>query len=408
MKSLLLELESRAAPDLLTVTIDSHTRLKHFATAEATLARNPGHLNGYPLVAHGWGRGRELNESVKVPLEVRHGSPDARELLAVSLASGIASFEGGGISYNLPYAKDVPLQESLEAWRQVDSLCGVFAEHGVIVDREMFGTLTAVLVPPSISLAISVLEAVLAAREGVRCVSIAYPQGGEALQDIAALHSIPLLAERYLPESVETFSVLHQYMGVFPKGRSVADALILYGGLVGRIGGAAKIITKTNHEAYGIPDTRANVEGMRVTEAACSSFLDFVQVDQERVALERDWILCEVAELVEPLLACDDLVAAICRAFANGSLDVPFSASRHARSAVIPARDTRGAIRYRDCGSLPFSEATRKRQAQSLSGTNSDPDGLKVIESITADINYFAAHDVSKGEPLPQLLQEAS
>lgn len=54
----------------------------------------------------------------------------------------------GGIGYNLPYSKNVSLSDSLFAWNQVDATCGVLAEAGVVIDRELFGTLTAVLIPP--------------------------------------------------------------------------------------------------------------------------------------------------------------------------------------------------------------------------------------------------------------------
>jgi methylaspartate mutase epsilon subunit len=391
MRSLLQQLEAGAAPDLLPVTIDSHTRLRHFDVAATTLRTSPSNLNGYPLVSHGWQRGRELNACVRAPLQIRHGSPDARDLFAVAIASGITAFEGGGISYNLPYCKNVPLPVSLEAWREVDAACGTLARAGVIVDRELFGTLTAVLVPPSLSLAITLLEAVLAAREGVRCLSIAYPQGGALAQDVAALRAIPRLARRYLPPTVEVFPVLHQFMGVFPRNRDKADALILYGGLTGRLGGAAKIITKTNQEAYGIPDVEANIAGIRTTRLATSDLLDFVRVDQSQVQQEQQWIESEVDELVEPILAADDTATAIAQAFAAGTLDIPFSASIHAHSQVTPQRDSTGAIRYLEAGALPFGRSTLQRHARLLGACPGHHDApTQAIESMLRDINYFA------------------
>ena len=393
MRSLLQQLEAGAAPDLLPVTIDSHTRLRHFDVAAATLRTSPSNLNGYPLVSHGWQRGRELNACVQAPLEIRHGSPDARDLFAVAIASGITSFEGGGIAYNLPYCKDVPLAVSLEAWREVDAACGTLARAGVIVDRELFGTLTAVLVPPSLSIAITLLEAILAAREGVRCLSIAYPQGGALAQDVAALRAIPRLARRYLPDTVEVFPVLHQFMGVFPRARARADALIRYGGLVGCLGGAAKIITKTHQEAFGIPDVEANIAGIRTTRLATSDLLDFVRVDQEQVEEEQQWIESEVDELVQPILAADDTAAAIAHAFAAGTLDIPFSASIHAYSHVTPQRDSAGAIRYLEVGALPFGRATLQRHARLLGTCPERHDAsAQAITSMLRDINYFADH----------------
>ncbi|MCT6736583.1 hypothetical protein [Rhodococcus qingshengii] len=388
MRALLQELEATADPDILTLTIDSHTRLKRFDSALRSLNTAPETLNGYPLVTHGWQRGRDLNESVEAPLEIRHGSPDARRLFDVSIASGITSFEGGGISYNLPYSKDVALQYSLEAWQGVDRHCGDLATHGVIVDRELFGTLTAVLVPPSISLAVSVIEAVLAAREGVKCISIAYPQGGELYQDVAALRAIPILAKRYLPGDVDVFPVLHEFMGAFPRQRSSSEELILYGAFIARVGGAAKLITKTHQESLGIPDAQANAEGLRLAKLANSSLLQFFTVDDERTQRELGWIVDEVAELVGPLLARPDLIGAVIEAFADGALDIPFSASRHARSAVIPRRDSSGAIRYHDSGALPFSATVRSRHRDLLDADNSVARG-SLAADLKRDISYF-------------------
>ncbi|MFD3586383.1 methylaspartate mutase [Streptomyces sp. NPDC058683] len=399
MKALLTTLEAEAAPDILTLTIDSHTRLKRFEEALRTLNRRPTDLNGYPLVAHGWRRGREINELLAAPLEIRHGSPDARTLFDVSAASGITSFEGGGISYNLPYSKAVPLAESLAAWHDVDRRCGELAEHGVVIDRELFGTLTAVLVPPSISLAISVLEAVLAARAGVRCISVAYPQGGHLAQDVAALRSIPVLAERYLPADVTVHAVLHEFMGVFPRERGNAEDLILYGALVARLGGASKLITKTHQEAYGIPDTTANVEGLRLADRANSVLLDFITVDQDQVAREQEWILAEVADLVDPLLDRADLTDAIVEAFAQGLLDIPFSASRYAGSALIPRRDGTGAIRYRSAGKLPFSASNLRRNEELLQAVDGPEPGFDALmQGLTDDINHFR-HVFREEEP---------
>ncbi|MFF2148172.1 methylaspartate mutase [Kitasatospora sp. NPDC058190] len=391
MLGLLRELEP-ARPDILSVTIDSHTRLKKFATAEALLGGNPADLNGYPLVAHGWQRGRELVESVSVPLEVRHGSPDGRDLFAVTIASGISSFEGGGIGYNLPYSKDVPLSRSLRDWQQVDALCGRLAQDGVVVDRELFGTLTAVLMPPSISLAVLLLEAAAAAREGVKCISPAYPQGGEVHQDIAALRAIRSLARRYLPADVEVYPVLHGFMGAFPRTPEFANALILHGGLVARLGGAAKVINKTAQEAYGIPDAAANASGISLTRLGASDLFDFVTVDEARVAEEQYWVEREVAEIIEPVLGAADLLDGIEAAFRAGRLDIPFSASIHAHSRVVPGRDRTGAIRYADCGALPLSAASRRFHAERLRAPEGTPP-RSLIDAVTSDIYYFLAKE---------------
>jgi methylaspartate mutase epsilon subunit len=392
MRALLAGLERDAAPDLLTLTIDSHTRLLQFDSVARVLAADPGQLNGYPLVTHGWRRGRELAAAVRAPLQVRHGSPDPRPLFAVTVAAGITSFEGGGIGYNVPYAKTVPIRHSLRAWREVDRRAGELAADGLIVDREFFGTLTGVLVPPAIALSVALIEAVLAAAQGVRCLSVAYPQGGHPWQDLAALRVIPALAARYLgppaPGGPVVYPVLHQFMGVFPAGPARALRLITYGGLIGAAGGVAKIVTKSPAEATGIPDLAANALGIATTRAGMDLAPGWTQLDETAVAEEAAAIEREVIDLVDPVLDAPDLIESVGAAFDDGRLDVPFAVSRYARSAVVPCRDASGAIRYADFGALPFSPAARRANAARLRGWAS---GLSLVDRLTRDIAFFSA-----------------
>jgi methylaspartate mutase epsilon subunit len=141
---------------------------------------------------------RELTERYDQPIQVRHGSPDGRRLFAESVAGGIQSYEGGGISYNLPYCRDVSLEYSLRAWQEIDQASGALGSMGFPIDREFFGSLSSVLVPPSIALSVVLLEALLAATEGCKCLSLAYPQTGNIIQDVAALETIRVLGRRYL------------------------------------------------------------------------------------------------------------------------------------------------------------------------------------------------------------------
>jgi methylaspartate mutase epsilon subunit len=181
-------------------------------------------------------------------------------------------------------------------------------------------------------------------------------------------------------------------MGVFPQQRRAAEALILYGGLTARLGGATKVISKSYQEAFGIPTPEANARGIQVAALAGHDFLDFVRIDEALAEEEAHWIQREVAELIEPVLDSLDLITGIERAFAEGRLDIPFSASVHAWSEVTPARDASGAIRLVRPGNLPLSAAALKRNltlANRVGGTE------RFIESITADINYFLRQETA-------------
>ncbi|HYO70554.1 MAG TPA: methylaspartate mutase [Archangium sp.] len=388
MRQLLTRLEEGARPEILTLTIDSYTRLRKFKVARHLIDVDPGGLNGYPLVGHGWRKGRELNSSVKTPLQVRHGSPDPRVLFEVAIASGITAFEGGGIGYNLPYCKDIPVEHSLRCWQEVDRRCGELAREGVRVDRELFGTLTAVLIPPAIGLSMTLLEAILAAREGVKCVSIACCQGGNLIQDIAALRAIRRMATRYLPADVEVYPVFHEWMGPFSPERRTADATIFYGALTAWLGRATKLINKTYEEALGIPSVEANVSGIWTARAATSSLFNFIRISEDEIESEVEAILTEVDEIVAPVLDAAELIPAIANAFTQGHLDIPFSASRHARSEVLPMRDASGAIRFYKCGGLGFSERTRRRNEALLSVVLRS-EAFDLFQKLRGDIMYF-------------------
>lgn len=366
MKSLHQQLYARAHPDVLSLTIDSHTRLLQLDKARSVAHKNASRLNGYPLIAHGWEKGRELDEAIPVPLEVRHGSPDPRLLFDYTLASGLSSFEGGPIGYNLPYCRDVSIADTWRYWEYVESTCGELAALGVTVDREIFGTLTAVLMPPMISLSMAMIEALNATQHGVNTLSIAVPQCGNPSQDVAQLKALRLLADRYLPKSVKVYTVLHQFMGVFPTERHRAESLMILGAVAARRGRANKLLTKTYEESLGIPTGKANADGVLLARAASDDILALLDSGGDFVEEEMESIVEDVANILDYVLQDTNLGSAVVKGFRDGRLDVPFSASRAARSEVIPVRDDDGNIRLHDYGRLPVAERSKRRNNRFL------------------------------------------
>ena len=114
---LLQYLQDNGEADLLPTTIDSYTRQNRYEEAEnginESIRLGRAMLNGFPAVNHGVAKCRQVVESVNTPLQIRHGTPDARLLAEVSLAGGFTSYEGGGISYNLPYCKNIPMERTI-------------------------------------------------------------------------------------------------------------------------------------------------------------------------------------------------------------------------------------------------------------------------------------------------------
>ena len=221
---LLQYLESEGEADLLPSTIDSYTRQNRYEEAENGISESirlgRALLNGFPAVNHGVAGCRRVVESVNVPVQVRHGTPDARLLTEITYAGGFTSYEGGGISYNLPYCKNIPMERTIRDWQYVDRLTGLYEEMGVSINREPYGPLTGTLVPPCISHAAAIIEALLAAEQGVKNITVGYGQCGNIVQDIAAIHTLEELTDEYLQKygynDVNVTTVLHQWMGGFP------------------------------------------------------------------------------------------------------------------------------------------------------------------------------------------------
>ena len=164
-------LENEGEADLLPSTIDAYTRQNRYEECQKgideSIRLGKSMLNGFPAVNHGVAGCRKVCESVKSPLQVRHGTPDARLLAEITLAGGFTSYEGGGISYNIPYTKRAPLAQTMLDWQYVDRLVGAYEEAGVPINREPYGPLTGTLVPPSISHVVAIIEALVAAEQAV-------------------------------------------------------------------------------------------------------------------------------------------------------------------------------------------------------------------------------------------------
>ena len=362
---LMQHLEKFGEADLLPTTIDSYTRQNRYKEAEngveESIRLNRAMLNGFPAVNHGVAKCRKVIESVNVPIQIRHGTPDARLLAEVTFAGGFTSFEGGGVSYNLPYCKNVPMERTIRDWQYVDRLAGLYESMGVSVNREPYGPLTGTLVPPCISHAAAVIEALLAAEQGVKNITVGYGQCGNLVQDIAAIHTLEELTDEYLNKygytDVTVTTVLHQWMGGFPADEAKAFGVISLGSTIAALSKATKVIVKTPHEAVGIPTMEANAEGLRCTKQVVNMLRDQVYTSAA-LAEEEEIIRIETRAILDKCfeLGGGDIAVGVCRGVESGALDVPFAPCRANAGLMLPARDNDGAIRILNFGNLPFSQ----------------------------------------------------
>lgn len=362
---LLQFLQDEGEADLLPTTIDSYTRQNRYKEAEIgieeSIKTGKSMLNGFPAVNHGVEGCRRVSESVNTPVQIRHGTPDARLLTEITYAGGFTSYEGGGISYNIPYAKNVSLEKTIYDWQYVDRLTGEYEEAGVSINREPYGPLTGTLVPPFVSHSVAIIEALLAAEQGVRNITVGYGQCGNLVQDVAALQVLQSLTDEYLRRfgynDVDVTTVLHQWMGGFPQDEAKAFSVISWGSVVAALSHATKVIVKTPHEAVGVPTKEANAMGLRCTKQVTSMLRDqsldphSLMEEKRIIAEETRCVLDKAIELGE-----GDVAKGCVRAIQAGVIDIPFAPSRYNAGKMLPARDNHGAIRVFSIGAVPFTD----------------------------------------------------
>jgi len=362
---LLQYLQNNSEVDLLATTIDAYTRSNYFEKAQIGIeeSQRTGRslLNGFPGVNHGVEGCRQVVEAVNLPLQVRHGTPDGRLLAEITYTGGFSSYEGGGISYNIPYFKTIDLEATIRHWQYIDRLTGMYEEADVKINRESFGALTGTLVPPCISHAVGVIESLLAAEQGVKNITVGYAQCGNLIQDVAAIHALQSLTETYLKQygyhDVNVTTVLHQWMGQFPADEAQAFSIISWGSAVAALAGATKVMVKTPHEAMGIPTMEANVQGVRCTKQAISMLVN-QKINSIEVKIEVEIIEAETRAIIDRCfeLGKGDIAVGSVNGFEAGIIDIPFAPSRYNVGEALTVRDNEGAIRFLNTGNLPFSQ----------------------------------------------------
>lgn len=362
----LLQYLEKAGADFLPSTIDSYTRQNRYQEAEKgieeSIKAGRSLLNGFPAVNYGVEKCMKVLDNVNVPVQARHGTPDSRLLAEIIHAAGWTSNEGGGISYNIPYAKSVSVEDTIRYWQYCDRLVGYYEDHGVSINREPFGPLTGTLVPPAISNTVGIIEALLAAEQGVKNITVGYGQGGNVVQDICAIRALKDQTEFYLNKfgykDVVVTTVFHQWMGGFPQDEAEATALISMASTVAALGKATKMITKTPYESIGVPTKEANGIGIKASKFVVNLLKDQKYDESNEYKEEYNQIIKEVDSIMNSVLMLGDgdLAVGTVKAFEQGIIDVPFAPSKYNAGKMLPARDSKGCIRILEFGNIGFTE----------------------------------------------------
>ncbi|WP_423834280.1 methylaspartate mutase [Streptomyces manipurensis] len=401
MRDGLLATRDADAVTVGTLTLDSYTRTNDLAAARDALAEGVG-LNGYPIATHPADVTRAVLRGVagpRFPVQVRHGSAMPEHIVRALLAVGLDATEGGPVSYCLPYSR-TPLREAVENWRRSCELLAGSAEFGAAPHLETFGgCLMGQLCPPSLLVAVSVLEALFFRQHGLRSVSLSYAQQADPRQDEEALTVLGRLAAELLGD-IDHHVVLYAYMGVFPRSPGGARLLLQDAARLAVRAGAARLIVKTTAEAHRIPTVGENVRALETAAAAAAAERGRAPLAAlpggraaDTLAVPDTGIEAEARALVAAVLELDtDIGRALVRAFAAGYLDVPYclhpdNAGR-ARTSLAPD----GRLRWSSVGSMPIA---------GLADGGPRPPILGSVGLIEALSHVQRSYDARAAEPEP-------
>ncbi|WP_405150355.1 methylaspartate mutase [Sphaerisporangium sp. NBC_01403] len=362
MRAGLIATKNADAATVGTVTLDSYTRVGDFAAAERAL-RAADELNGYPIVTLGPQATSGMLDGVRdsgFPVQVRHGSASPGPIFSALMAAGLDATEGGPISYCLPYSR-TPINRSVQAWREAARRFAALAETGAVPHLESFGgCMLGQLCPPSLLIAISVLEGMFFVQQGIPSVSLSYAQQTHPGQDEEAVRALHDIAADLLP-SVAWHVVIYAYMGRYPATHDGALSLLAAAARLAKRSGAARLIVKTASEASRIPSISDNVTALRVAARAGRA------AERSLLIPATTGIEAEARSIIERVLDLHaDLGRALTSAFALGYLDVPYCLHPDNAGRTRSYITDDGRLQWAATGALPITNASGRPKVGGL------------------------------------------
>lgn len=344
--------KAAAAATAGTITLDSYTRVGDLDSVGRAL-RDGVELNGYPIVTHGAHATRRMVEGIAdddFPIQVRHGSARPSHIVGVMARAGLHATEGGPVSYCLPYGR-TPLEDSLRDWTRACELLVETCEPGAQPHLETFGgCMLGQLCPPSLLVALSILEALFFRSTGVRSVSVSYAQQTNAAQDREAVRALRRLCAELLSD-VEWHVVVYAYMGLYPRTAHGARALLAGAARLAVDTGSERLIVKTVAEAFRLPTVEENIEALEFAAAVAAEHRGRpLPPDQDRGQLyEESRALIDAVLNIGP-----DVGRGLVAAFGRGLLDVPYCLHPDNAGRTRSRLDADGCLRWAALGSLPL------------------------------------------------------
>jgi methylaspartate mutase epsilon subunit len=359
-------LQDKGGSELLGTMVDSFTRTHRFNEAEKELKESlktgKWRLNGLPIVNYGVSKLRRIIETVDLPIAIRGIGLDWRLIMEIGLASGHSDNSSSPTMAFWHYSTNTPLAISIRNHQYNYRLIGCYEEAGVPISTSIGGGFT-ILCPYSVIKAAAIIDILIAAEQGVKNIHITIQHQGHLAQDVAVTIALPKLAQEYLDRYGYKDMVIttdgNSWSGQFPTDAAEAYAVLCLSVVANVIASAQIAHVKTIDEAIAIPTKESNAASLRAGKKVINILKDQkIQLDNRAIASEIEIMTMETRAIVEKVieLGDGDVAVGAVKAIESGILDNPFAATKYVAGKVLGVRDNEGAVRYLDCGNLPFSK----------------------------------------------------
>jgi methylaspartate mutase epsilon subunit len=359
-------LQDKGGSQLLGTMVDSFTRTHRFSEAEQqlneSLKTGKWRLNGLPVVNYGVAKLRRIIESVDLPVAIRGIGLDWRLIMEIGLASGHSDNSSSPTMAFWHYSTNTPLEVSIYNHQYVYRLLGFYEEAGIPISTSIGGGFT-ILCPYSVIKAAAIIDILIAAEQGVKNIHITIQHQGHLIQDVAITRLLPQLAAEYLDRFGYRDMVIttdgNSWSGQFPTDPSEAYAVLCLSVVTNVLAGAQVAHVKTIDEAISIPTKESNVASLRAGRKVIDLLKDQkINLDSQSLKSEIEILSLETRAIVEKVieLGHGDVAVGAVKAIESGILDNPFASTKYVAGKVLGVRDNEGAVRYLDCGNLPFSQ----------------------------------------------------
>ncbi|MGA1792262.1 MAG: methylaspartate mutase subunit E [bacterium] len=408
---LLKHIQDEGHPDFLGHHVDSLTRNLRFEEAEKELRKSEetgqNLLNGFPVVAHGVAGNRKVTDAVDLPVRLRFVSPTGRLVTEIALAGGMTSAEGHPLICFMNYSANDRPETVFREFQYMSRLIGVYEEKGVpILVHVVGGNHLCSITPPSLMLALAIIDLLMLPEQGVKHPYIGMGSQGYLAQDIAYGTLIPKLGGEYLDKlgyrDVELLSGGAEIAGRYPRDHAQSFTEVLWSPLISVLAGLDLCHIKTIDEADTIPTKENNAFSLRGARMMINMLKDqkINILDSKEIVAETEIFEREVRAIVDKVLEMGDgdpVIGAV-KAIDFGVLDHPVSNNKYVQCKVMGVRDSKGAARYLECGNLPFSKEIKEFHKEKIAEREKTLSKKVDFDTVISDFL-----SISRGSLLPQL-----